>query len=128
MYPLDVFWFNNMNWMKSIMIRIAVVHHHRFSNRRYDFPISYFVFVRLTISLYLSDTENILLSTSNDYLWTDHDDDKYNFLEIISNFQYHSLAGLMIEIRPTLGEESRCALLLVHNDSDLRWIFRLLDL
>ena len=48
--------------------------------------------------------------------------------EIVSGFSVIRLMGLMVETRPTLLEEHRCASHLVQDDPDLRWIIGKPDL
>ena len=40
----------------------------------------------------------------------------------------HPIVGVIVEIRPTLLEEHHCALRLVHDDPELRWMFGIPDL
>ena len=68
----------------------------------------------------VSDGDAILLSARRVQLLVQRDDDKCNF--------QHPSECLTVETRPIFLEERRCALRLVQDDPELRWIFEKPDL
>ena len=72
-----------------------------------------------------------LLSAHGDQLLDKRDDDEHGSKKYSRNhfgLLRHPLVGLMVETRPTLLEDHRCAPRLVQDHPELKWIFEKPDL
>ena len=102
------------------------------SSMRLSSNTSKVLFVRLTTSMYLRLIfGKTLLLERRFQLLVEREKDECDSQKYYINrvgLQCHPPDGLMVETRPTLPEEHRCAPHLARDDPDLRWIFGRPDL